>query len=224
MTKEFSGMAAKATPQKMLKRFRAQKVMTLAELAVQMQCSPRTVHRRLKDWDAINSYNKNGRYYVLPSVPRFDSHGLWRYRDIGFSRYGNLTKTLIHLVRNSQAGLSAAELGQLLQMDPRSFLWLFRNHPALKREPHQGRFVYFAAESAICRRQKERRPIIAAHVRRPTDSEIIAILVETIKHPDLSIERLCRHLKKQGLQVTEQAVSNLFVYHGLDVKKTARSR
>ena len=217
-------MAVKATLKKTLRRFRTQKVMTLAELAVQMQCSQRTVHRRLKDWDAINSYNKNGRYYALPSVPTFDSHGLWRYRDIGFSRYGNLTESLIHLVRNSAAGLSAAELGQLLQMDPRSFLWLFRNHPALKRERHQGRFVYFSAESATRRRQKDGRLIMAAHVRPPTDSEIIAILVETIKHPDLSIEQLCRRLKKQGLGVTEPVVSNLFAYHGLDVKKTERSR
>jgi arginine repressor len=217
-------MAVKTTLDKTLRRFRAQKVMTLAELAVQMQCSQRTVHRRLKDWDAINSYNKNGRYYVLPSVPRFDSHGLWRYGDIGFCRYGNLTETVIHLVRNSAAGLSAAELGQLLQMDPRSFLWLFRNHPALKRQRHQGRFVYFAAESAIYRRQKDGRLTMAADVRRPTDSEIIAILVEAIKHPDLSVEQLCRHLKKQGVEVTEPAVSNLFAYHRLDVKKTERSR
>ncbi len=217
-------MAVKTTLDKTLRRFRAKKVMTLAELAVQMQCSQRTVQRRLKEWDAINSYNKNGRYYVLPSVPTFDSHGLWRYRDIGFSRHGNLTETLIHLVRNSAAGLSAAELGQLLQMDSRSFLWLFRDHPALKRQQHQGRFVYFAAESAIYRRQKDGRLAMAAHVRRPTDSEIIAILVETIKHPGLSMEQLCRRLKKQGLAVTEAAVSNLFVYHGLVVKKTARSR
>jgi len=34
---------------------------------------------------------------VLPSVPVFDAHGLWRYRDIGFSRYSNLAETLIGL-------------------------------------------------------------------------------------------------------------------------------
>ncbi|GAF74582.1 unnamed protein product [marine sediment metagenome] len=218
-------MVVEATLEKTRRSFRTQKVMTLAELAVQMQCSRRTVQRRLKDWDAINSYNKNGRYYVLPSVPTFDPHGLWCYRGIGFSRHGNLTETLIHLVRNSAAGLSAAELGRLLRMDPRSFLWLFQNHPALQRQRHQGRFVYFAAESTIYRRQKDGRLIMAAHVRPPpTDSEIIAILVEAIKHPDLNMEQLCRRLKKQGLAVTEQAVSNLFAYHGLAVKKTARSR
>ena len=216
-------MAAKATLQKVLSRFRVRKVMTVAELARQMRCSPRTVHRRLKVWQAIHSYNQNGRYYVLPSVPTFDSSGLWRYRDIGFSRYGNLTGTLVALVRNSPAGLSAAELGRLLGMEPRSFLWLFRNHPAMTREKHHGRLVYFAAESVLCHRQRDGRMIMVAHARRPSDSEVLAILVETIKHPDLSLEQLCRHLTRQGLQTTEQAVSNLFAYHGLDLKKTARS-
>jgi len=213
-------MAAKAV----LARFRVRKVMTVAELARQMRCSPRTVHRRLKVWQAIHSYNQNGRYYVLPSVPTFDSSGLWRYRDIGFSRYGNLTETLIALVGNAQAGLSAPELGRLLGMEPRSFLWLFRNHPALTREKHHGCFVYFAAESVLYRRQRDGRTIMVAHARRPSDSEVIAILVEAIKHPDLSLEQLCRHLKRQGRQATEPAVSNLFAYHGLDLKKTARSR
>jgi len=217
-------MAAKATLQKVLARFRVRKVMTVVELALQMQCSSRTVHRRLQDWQAIHSYNQNGRYYVLPSVPTFDSSGLWRYRDIGFSRYGNLTETLIALVGHSPAGLSAPELGRLLGMEPRSFLWLFRNHPALTREKLHGHFVYFATEAALYRQQRDGRMIMDAHARRPPDSEVIAILVETIKHPDQSLEQLCRHLNRQGLHVTEPAVSSLFAYHGLDPKKTARSR
>ena len=211
------------TTNKTLKAFRVRKVLTIEELATLLQRSLPTARRRLKAWNAFTSYNKNGRYYVLPSVPTFDSSGLWRYRDIGFSRYGNLTETLIALVGNSPAGLSAAELGRLLGMEPRSFLWLFRNHPALTREKHHGRLVYFAAESVLCHRQRDGRMIMVAHARRPSDSEVLAILVETIKHPDLSLEQLCRHLTRQGLQTTEQAVSNLFAYHGLDLKKTARS-
>jgi hypothetical protein len=212
------------TTNKVLKTFRARKVLTIEELAALLESSLPTARRRLKAWNTLTSYNKNGRYYVLPSVPRFDSHGLWRYRDIGFSRYGNLTETLIALIRDAPAGLCAAELGELLGMEPRSFLWLFRNHSALVREKLHGRFVYFAAEPVVSGRQRNERMTMDAQARRPPDHEVIAILVETIKHPDWSLERLCRHLKKQGLPVAEQTVSNLFAYHGLDVKKTARSR
>jgi hypothetical protein len=218
-------MAAEATLQRVLTRFQARKVMTVGELARQMRCSTRTVHRRLQVWQAIHSYNQNGRYYVLPSVPTFDPNGLWRYRDIGFSQYGNLTETLVALVRNSPAGLSSAELGQLLGMEPRSFLWLFRSHPALIRERHHRHFVYFAGESVLYRRQRDERMIKDTDVRQhqPSDREVIAILVEAIKHPDWGLEQLCRHLKRQGLLATEQAVVNLFAHHGLDIKKTAPS-
>ncbi len=208
---------------KVLKRFRAKKVMTLAELTAQLDCSPRTVHRRLKTWRAINSYNHNGRYYTLPQVPEFDTHGLWRYRDISFSQHGNLTDTIVQLVKQSPAGLNGAELGEWLGLDPRPFLSFFRDHPALQREAHRGRFVYFCAESTIYRRQQRRRSTMPARIEVPTDAQAIAILVQTIKHPDWSIEKLCAQLKRQGVKVSAEAASTFFADHGLQIKKTRRS-
>ena len=208
---------------KVLKRFRAKKVMTLAELTAQLDCSPRTVHRRLKTWRAINSYNHNGRYYTLPEVPEFDTHGLWRYRDIGFSQHGNLTDTVVQLVKQSPAGLSSAELGEWLGLDPRPFLSFFRDHPALQREAHRGRLVYFFAEATIYRGQQRRRSTMPARIEVPTDAQAIAILVQTIKHPAWSIKKLCAQLKRQGVKVSTEAVSTFFADHGLQIKKTPRS-
>lgn len=62
-------MAAKATLQKVLTRFETRKVMTVAELARQMRCSSRTVHRRLQVWQAIHSYNQNGHTTCCPRFP-----------------------------------------------------------------------------------------------------------------------------------------------------------
>ena len=56
----------------------------------------------------------------------------------------------------------------------------------------------------------------------PSDIEAIAILVETIKQPDLNIEKLCAQLKAQKYNITPEAVRNLFAYHGLPIKKTPR--
>jgi len=109
---------------KALGTFRAQKVATINQLADRLQCSVPTARRRLKQWKTHTSYNKNGRYYVLPDVVRFDADGLWRYRGIGFSRYGNLKQTVVGLVRGSPSGLRAGELGKLLGLEPRSFLSL----------------------------------------------------------------------------------------------------
>ena len=120
------------------KAWRTRKVLTIDDLARLLDSSLATARRRLKTWNSLTSYNNNGRYYVLPDVPQFDAHGLWHYRDIGFSQYGNLTQTLIQLVHQSEAGLSASELGERLRLNPRSFLWLFRNHPDLRRDRRKG--------------------------------------------------------------------------------------
>jgi transposase len=64
---------------------------------------------------------------------------------------------------------------------------------------------------------------MASDVQRPTDAEVIAILVQAIKHSHLSVKGICSQLKKQGVRVKEQAVLNLFADHGIVLKKTPRS-
>ncbi|MFQ5582693.1 MAG: hypothetical protein ACE5F3_08735 [Mariprofundaceae bacterium] len=214
--------AATRRADKTLRIFRKRKVLTVLDLASLLQCSFPTVRRRLTQWNTYTSYNHNGRYYVLPDVPQFDRHGLWRYRRICFSQYGNLTETVIGLIKNSPAGLDASEMGELLGIQPRSFLSLFRDHPALMRKQYQGHYVYFSAEATLSGRQIQQRGKMTLHAHRPSDSEAIAILVGAIKHPQMSIEELCVQLKKERHRITPQSVRNLFAYHGLPIKKTPR--
>lgn len=209
--------------EKGLRFFHLRKVVTLAELALSLRCSPRTVQRRLAEWQAINSYNQNGRYYTLPDIPKFDVDGLWRYRGTFFSRFGNLTQTFVQLVRNSQAGLTAAEVGQLLGLRPSSFLWAFRDHPDLKREKHQGLYVYFTSEPGRYAEQRQQRATISTTTRLPSEFEAVAILVEKIKHPPLSVEELSHRLRRKKLRVEPEMVRNLFARHGLAEKKTPHS-
>ena len=179
-----------------LKFFRIKKVLTLTDLSEHLHCSPRTVQRRLVDWQAITSYNRNGSCYTLPDIAAFDTNGLWRYRGAFFSRFGNLPKTFVQLVSNSQAGLTAAEAGTLLRLRPSSFLWSFREHPVLKREKHKGIYVYCASAPARYKEQREQRRLMRKATRLPVDFEVIAILVEKIKRPNLSNEALSKRLRK----------------------------
>lgn len=204
------------------KAFRRRKIMTLGEVAELIQSSIHTARRRLKTWQARNSYNHNGRYYTLPDVPAFDANGLWRWCGVFFSQYGNLKQTVIELVRRSKAGLDAGEMRSLLGLDPRSFLSAFANHPRLRRDKAQGRFVYYSADPSVYAEQQQRRGL-SAKGRQPTPFEAIAILVEKIKHPALSNEALSLRLRKQKLSVEPETIENLFVRHGLAVKKTPRS-
>ncbi len=195
----------------------------MAELVVHLHCSPRTVQRRLADWQAITSYNRNGSYYTLPEIATFDANGLWRCRSACFSRFGNLRQTFIQLVSNSPAGLTGAEVGTLLALRPSSFLWSFREHPALKREKHQGLYVYYSSAPTRYKKQVEQRRLMRRGTRLPVDFEAIAILVEKIRCPNLSNEALSQRLRKQKLSIEPEVIENLFVKHDLTVKKTPRS-
>ncbi len=202
---------------------RIKKVVTLAELALHLHCSRRTVQRRLADWQAISSYNRNGSYYTLPDIPKFDANGLWRYRGVFFSKFGSLPETFAQVVARSLAGLTASEAGDLLGLRSSSFLWSVRKHQAISREKHLGRYVYFSSDPARYREQKQQRHLMHGAVRLPTDSEAVAILVEKVKHPSLSDEELSRRLKKQRIFVEPELIHGFFVRHNLSVKKKLHS-
>ena len=215
--------SSSAVSGKARRAFRRRKVIKLGELAELIHSSIHTARRRLKEWRAHTSYNQNGRYYALPDVPEFDGDGLWHWRGVFFSRYGNLKQTVVELIRRSSAGLGAGEMGSLLGLDPRSFLSLFADHPQIKREKSQGRFVYYCADRSVYSGQQQRRSALSAQGRQLTAFEAIAILVEKIKHPALSNEALSQRLRKQKLSVEPETIENLFIRHDLAVKKTPRS-
>ena len=218
MSRKSDGRGEKAR-----KAFRRQMILTLAEVAELIEGSIHTARRRLKEWGALNSYNKNGRYYALPDVPEFDANGLWRKRGVFFSQYGTLKQTVVELVCRSPAGLDAGEMRTLLGLDPRSFLSAFAKHPQLKREKIRGLFVYFCADEAVYGRQRQHRQAMNATDRQPTLSEAIAILVEQIKLPALSYEDLAHQLRKQNTCVEPEIIQNFFSRNRLTLKKTPHS-
>ena len=209
-----------------LEIFSKQKVMSLKQLAELLSCSERTVQRQLKKWRTHTSYNKNGRYYVLPDIPRFDDDGLWRYQGIFFSRHGNLKQTLMALVNHSPAGLTVAEAGALVGVSLRSFLAQPHHIQPLRREKITGRFVYFSQDRALFSPQKQKRQEDDSRLkllRLPTDTQAVVILVERIKHPELSVEQLSSRLHKKAHRIKADVIHTLFDHHGL-LKKTAATQ
>jgi len=200
------------------------KIITIDGLSLLLNSSIKTARRRLKQWEAFTSYNKNGRYYTLPDIPEFNESGLWSYRNICFSKYGNLKQTTINLVSSSKAGLDAAEMQNVLGIFVRSFLTVLQKHPDIKREKIQGRFIYFSAVEDVYLKQKECRLTMSRFKQLPSDMDAILILVETIKNPHLSIEELSSKLRENNDNVTSESIRNLFTFHGLSVKKTPQVR
>lgn len=138
--------------------FRGQQVMSIEELIMHWPCSVRTMRRRLKSWEIYRSYNANGGYYVFADIPTFDSYGIWRFRDIFFSKQGNVKETVIHLVEQSPAGLSAGEMNKILGISSDGFLSeQVKTSRNLTRLRDHGLYIYFSQEAEVYKAQQQER-------------------------------------------------------------------
>jgi len=202
-----------------LKKFRQQKVITIEQLVQFFQCSVITVRRRLKKWKTYTSINKNGRYYTLPQIPVFDENGLWKYQAVLFSKYGNLKQTIIELIRRSQAGLSAVDIAKIIEIpSSSSFFSQIKNVAGIKREKHQGRFIYFS-DTADKYQQHKRALGYQETTDCPTDAQAVEILIQMIKHPGIDIEQLAGKASPEGKRFDSATIRKFLQFHDL-LKKT----
>lgn len=199
-----------------IKRFHHIKVLTIKQLVDFLESSVITARRYLKKWKAYTSLNHNGRYYTLPGIPQFDKNGIWKYQTILFSKYGNLKQTMIQLVRQSETGLSAKEIAQVVEIPSNSSIFpQLQNVSGIRREKHQGHFVYFSDEHEIYQKQKFAlyRPEPAAGL--PSDEEAVVILVQYIKHPHIGIEQLSERVAQQGKSIDPSVIRSFLQHHDL---------
>jgi len=202
-----------------LKKFRQRKIITIEQLVQLFKCSVITVRRRLKKWKTHTSINKNGRYYTLPQIPVFDENGLWKYQTVLFSKYGNLKQTTIELIRRSQVGLSAVDIAKIIEIpSSSSFFSQIKNVAGIKREKHQGRFIYFSDIPYNYQRQK-RALGRQKTTEWPTDAQAVEILIQMIKHPGIDIEQLAVKAAPRGKWVDSAIIRRFLQFHDL-LKKT----
>jgi hypothetical protein len=201
--------------------WKKEKLLVFDKLVNEMRCSGITVRRRLKKWNAITSYNKNGRYYTLPQIAKFDGNGLWCYQKVGFSENGNLIQTITHLVSSSIAGLYGEDIFKLLQFESYSILSRIMKRSVLRREKRSGKFLYFSFNEEVYNRQIcEREKVEELHsVKIIPDSIGVIVLVEFIQNPDLDYTEFATLLNRRGIKVTPFALENFFKHHGI-LKKT----
>jgi len=113
-----------------------------------------TVLRKLRQLDYLSSYSHRGSYYTLRSIPRFDERGLWQHLSVMFSKHGNLIATCQALVEQSEAGLSAGQLDELLGVEcKRALNQLFQDGKVTRRK-FDGVYVYLATDSDLRRSQE----------------------------------------------------------------------
>jgi hypothetical protein len=137
-----------------------------------------TVFRKLAELEYLSSYSHRGKYYTLRSIARFSTLGLWNYRSVWFSRFGNLLDTVEALVEHSEAGYTAAELKELLHVKTKHALTQLARSGRLQRKAFDSVYVYLSGQSDVAEGQGEARK---DHLKRSFASVIVV-------NPDLAAE------------------------------------
>jgi hypothetical protein len=182
-----------------------------------------TIFRVLSAAGYLTSYSHAGRYYTLKRIPKFDNHGIWLHRDIGFSLHGTLRATVIHIVEKSPAGQTHGELQDMLQLRVHDTLRLLIQDHELTRKQFQDAYVYLSSKPKRASAQWAQRQQLAA-AAFPAELEpprVIDVLVDVVRHPSDDAGAVSRRLRALGQSVTTEQVEAVFTRY--DLKKTARS-
>ncbi len=159
--------------------FSRYRIATIDELRAAMgNPAKSTVFRKLGELEYLSSYSHRGKYYTLKAIAHFSSNGLWSFKSVWFSRFGNLLDTAEALVHNSKDGYSALELEDIVHVKSRHALIGLVRQGRLRREKIGSHYIYLASDGSIAEQQsKERR----SHGKRS-----FAALV--VKNPKLAEE------------------------------------
>jgi hypothetical protein len=137
-----------------------------------------TIFRKLAELEYLSSYSHRGKYYTLKSIARFNPMGLWNHRAVWFSRFGNLLDTAQALVHDSEAGYTASELKEVLNVKTKHALTQLTRSGRLRREQYDSVYVYLSGQPDFADRQRKARKV---HRKRSLASLIVV-------NPDLAVE------------------------------------
>jgi hypothetical protein len=208
--------------EKLISLFAQQSCWMIKPLAAAMEYSVPSTRRFLSEVGYYSSFTHNGKWYTLRTTPQFDRDGIWFFDVVGFSRAGSLTNTLIKLIIRSQAGMTAEQLGAKLRCRCHSVLVQLYRQGKLQRQKQGRSYMYLAVDSSIQVLQRQ-----ALECRNTSKTKLpaeiaVLILVEFIRHPDLSSEQLAKMIiRHHRIIVNAAQIEELFMLHGL--KKTVQT-
>ena len=196
--------------------FEKQSCWMINPLAAKLDYSIRSVQRFLTAVGYYRSFTHNGGWYTLRSIPRFDRDGLWFYNDIGFSRAGNMTDTLVELTCKSPQGTTAEELGAKLHCRCHSVLVRLIRDAKLQRLKRGRSHIYIAKDADITVIQQKATTV--PNAKLPAEIAVL-VLVQFINDPGLSFVQLAKSIS-QSNKVAVSAAQIETLFSRLGVKKT----
>lgn len=200
--------------------FENKKVLSVGDVMNVVGATTRmTAYKYMKRLEYLSSYTHSGKYYTLKNIPEFDKDGLWHYGDVGFSKYGTLMETIVHVVNDSKNGKTNSELEKQHNVYVQNALLGLVKVKKIRREEQNGVYVYFSPDPEISSRQMKRRKEIRSTKRLP-DWIIAEILIEVIKSfsKKPQIDEVVTRLSNRGSLITREQVEQVFKENDLEKK------
>ncbi len=201
--------------------FVERKCWTISQLSEAMGYAEISVKRFLKQIGYYSSFTHNSKWYTLDRLPTFNKDGLWFYEELGFSKDGNLKKTILRLIDRSHQGLSAKQLAQKLNSPNYAVLNQMHKRGVIDRLKTPKGFIYLSGKEDKKAQQTRRLKSLIAEEKKPTAltaQAAVAVLTEFIKNPQASFAELSRAVAKRQVIATPETIEQLFEQHSL--KKT----
>jgi hypothetical protein len=206
------------------KLFNKAKVVTINELKNTLDTDySMTVSRYLKEVGYLSSYNKAGRFYTMPHIPRFDEYGLWHYKMASFSKHGTLKSTINSLINDSPEGFTHWELKHKLRCRVQNTLNDLTTNNVISREPINGLFVYLSLDKETALGQISQREKIKSGIETFEGGTIalpiiIDILLELLRSPAWDATTISKNLKGKKVFVTKQQIEEVLRIYNLKKK------
>lgn len=208
--------------EKLKKLIKEDCIMDMASLLKVLQTKSRmTVFRHLTQVGYLSSYSHSGRYYTIKGVPNFDSSGLWYFGGALFSKYGNLRTTLVHFIENSEAGITHAELKNLLHLSVHHTLHDLIRKKFISRKRIEKLYLYISCDvnNACTQVSFRQRQIENKRETYPLNPfETIEVLVDLLHSEDWSLKSVVSRLKIKNIKVSNYQIDEIFSRYSIKKK------
>lgn len=223
MGRNYDKRSKKSTAQILQERFKKYPVANIVELSKSLKATTRTAIRALYAIGYLSSYSHAGKYYTLRTIPKFDTHGLWFYRDIGFSKQGTLRDAIIDMVKCSSTGYTHEELKALLRIRVHDTLRDLVDVGLIQRETVDGTYVYLTATQRAGKAQLVKRLARPASLQdEPTvavdTATVIQILLAVINRARAHVNEIGATLRANGIKVTSEQIMGVLSHYGVPKK------
>jgi hypothetical protein len=198
-------------------------VQTIDDLRIKSGCQHRTLQRTIKSCNLITSYNQNARFYTAPSLCHFNPDGIWNFKQILFSKYGNLFETITALIDKSLSGYTSRELSIIIMVKADDALHVMWLKERVRRQKTGGSHVYYSIREDLFKHQlsarEQQMPAAIETLALPDYQRLIAVLVEIILQDSVVAEKLQKGIAQRNFQISIAEIKAVIEHYQLKKKR-----